>query len=191
MPIDRSLQFIPVRIAILKVDNDPHRNDEAGDLLAKYLLAAGHDLADRARELDDLDAIIRRLERWVADPEVDCVISTGGTGLTARDVTPDALTAVADRDIPGFGELFRNLSIASVGSSAMQSRACGAIAGGTCLFAVPGSPRGAADAWTGILSTQLDSRHRPCNLVALMPGAERRSQAGAAVSRQQPARTQI
>lgn len=181
MPIDPSLPFIPVRIAILKVDNTPHRDDEAGDLLAERLLAAGHDLADRARELDDIAAIIGRLQLWVADPDVDCVISAGGTGLTARDVAPEALAAVADRDIPGFGELFRTLSISSVGSSALQSRACAVIAGETCLFAVPGSPRGAADAWNGILSTQLDSRHRPCNMVDLMPGAARRSRLGAQV----------
>lgn len=178
MPIDPSLPFIPLRIAILKVDDAPDRPDAAGDLLVERLLDAGHRLAHRSRQREDGDAILRRFRSWVTDPGVDCVISAGGTGLTDHDVVPEALAQLHGRDIPGFGELFRSLSFTSVGTSSLQSRACAAVVGDTTLFAVPGSPGGAADAWDGILSSQLDSRHRPCSLVDLMPGAGRRARQG-------------
>ena len=173
MPIDESLTFLPVRIAVLKVDNRSRPDDACGEVLVQKLLDAGHELGDRDRVTEDLDTVTERLRRWIADPEIDCVITAGGTGLTERDVVPEAFAGTWDREIPGFGELFRNLSMASVGTSALQSRACAGVAAGTCLFAVPGSPGGAADAWDGILATQLDSRHRPCNLVELMPRARR------------------
>jgi molybdenum cofactor biosynthesis protein B len=168
MPIDDDLPFTPLRIAILTVGNRSRPDDAAGDLLASRLAAAGHQLGDRDRLAGDLDAITARLRLWIADPGTGCVIVAGGTGLTASDVTPEALARVWDREIPGFGELFRTLSFATVGTSAMQSRACAGVAAGTGLFAVPSSPGGAADAWDGILATQLDSRHRPCSVVGLV-----------------------
>lgn len=158
-----------VRVAVLKVlDNRTRTDDAGGDLLVRLLADAGHHLAARARVDSDIELIATRLREWVEDPEVDCVVAIGGTGLSPRDVTPEALASVWDREIPGFGELFRSLSRSTVGTSALASRACAGIAGNTCLFALPGSPGGVRDAWEGILSDQLDSRHRPCNLVELM-----------------------
>jgi molybdenum cofactor biosynthesis protein B len=174
MPIDEARAFFPVRIAVLKVDNRSRAEDAAGDLLVQRLVEAGHELGDRDRLGPDLEVITERLRQWVADPSIDCVIVTGGTGLTQQDVVPEALASIWDREIPGFGELFRSLSVNTVGTSALQSRACAGVASGTCLFAVPGSPGGAGDAWDGILAAQLDSRHRPCSLVELMPYAQRR-----------------
>lgn len=169
MPIDFSREFVPVRIAVLKVlDNRTRTDDAAGDLLAACIDSAGHELVARERVAADLGAVERRLRGWVDDPAVDAVIVTGGTGLSARDITPEALGLVWDREIPGFGELFRAISRESVGTSALASRACAGIAGETCLFALPGSPGGVRDAWDGILSSQLDSRHKPCNLVEFM-----------------------
>lgn len=178
MPIDPSRPFVPLQIAILKVDDTPSRADAAGDLLIARLLDAGHGLAHRSRERQDAELILQRFRSWVADPGVDCVISAGGTGLTDHDVVPETMALLDGRDIPGFGELFRSISFASVGTSSLQSRACAVVVGDTCLFAVPGSPGGAADAWDGILSTQLDSRHRPCSLVDLMPSAGSRALQG-------------
>ena len=126
-------------------------------------------LAARAIITDDADAIVEQLARWVDDPAIDCVITTGGTGVTGRDVTPEALRRLDGKDIPGFGELFRWLSYQSIGTSTIQSRACAVVARGTYIFALPGSTGAVKDAWNGILSTQLDSRHRPCNFVELMP----------------------
>lgn len=169
MPIDESREFRPVQVALLKVlDNTSRTDDAAGDLLAERLLAAGHRVVARTRAAADVDAVATQLRRWIADPGIDCVISTGGTGLSRRDVAPEALALVWDKEIPGFGELFRSLSMATVGTSALASRACAGIAGDTCLLALPGSPGGVRDAWDGILASQLDSRHKPCNLVELM-----------------------
>ncbi len=170
MPIDESRQFLPVRIAVLTVsDTRGLAEDRSGDTLVARLADAGHELADRAIEKDDVATIVARLHAWIADPQVDCIITTGGTGVTGRDVTPEAVEQVADKMIPGFGELFRMLSYRSIGTSTVQSRACACVAGGTYVFALPGSTGAVKDGWDGILKDQLDSRHRPCNFVELMP----------------------
>ncbi|HIK50535.1 MAG TPA: molybdenum cofactor biosynthesis protein, partial [Oscillatoriales cyanobacterium M59_W2019_021] len=130
---------------------------------------AGHQVVARAIVPDDQDAIVQQLQTWIADPEIDAIISTGGTGITGRDVTPEAFYAVYDKEIPGFGELFRAISYPKIGTSAIQSRATAGVAGGTYLFALPGSTSACRDAWDEILRWQLDSRYRPCNFVALMP----------------------
>jgi molybdenum cofactor biosynthesis protein B len=175
MPIDQSLPFIPVRIAILTVsDSRTFADDRSGDTLVERLQAAGHILADRAILRDDVAAIVTRLNRWIDDPEIDCVISTGGTGVTGRDVTPEAFERVREKEIEGFGELFRWLSYQNIGTSTIQSRATAAVARGTYLFALPGSTGACRDGWDGILATQLDSRHRPCNFVELMPRLQER-----------------
>ncbi len=170
MPIDPALPFIPVRIAVLTVsDTRGPADDRSGDLLVERIAAAGHELADRAIVRDDVAAITARLRGWIADPRVDCVVTTGGTGVTGRDVTPEAFAEVREKEIEGFGELFRWLSHATIGTSTIQSRATAAVAGGTYLFALPGSTGAVRDGWDGILASQLDSRHRPCNFVELMP----------------------
>jgi molybdenum cofactor biosynthesis protein B len=162
--------LIPVRVAVLTVsDTRGLAEDRSGDTLVAQLTQAGHILADRAIVRDEVDAIVTRLEGWIADPDIDCVISTGGTGVTGRDVTPEAFAAVWEKEIPGFGELFRWLSYAKIGTSTIQSRACAGVARGTYLFALPGSTGAVKDGWDGILKDQLDSRHRPCNFVELMP----------------------
>ncbi|CAN5270415.1 molybdenum cofactor biosynthesis protein B [soil metagenome] len=168
--IDESAAFQPVRIAVLTVsDTRTAADDRSGDKLVSLLTDAGHILAERAIIHDDVDAIVARLHAWVDQEEVDCIISTGGTGVTGRDVTPEALARLGGKDIPGFGELFRWLSFAKIGTSTIQSRACAVVVRGTYIFALPGSTGAVGDGWTGILSTQLDSRHRPCNFVELMP----------------------
>jgi molybdenum cofactor biosynthesis protein B len=170
MPIDEKLPFLPVRIAVLTVsDSRDLSEDRSGDILVKRLEGAGHVLADRAIVKDDADLIVARLHGWIDDPMVDCVITTGGTGVTGRDVTPEALARVWDKEIPGFGELFRWLSYAKIGTSTIQSRATAGVARGTYIFALPGSTGAVKDGWDGILATQLDSRHKPCNFVELMP----------------------
>ena len=170
MPIDDSLTFRPVNIAVLTVsDTRGPADDRSGDTLVARLAAAGHVLADRAIERDDADTIVARLRGWIADRQIDAIITTGGTGVTGRDVTPEAVERVADKMIPGFGELFRWLSYAKIGTSTVQSRACACVAGGTYIFALPGSTGAVKDGWDGILQDQLDSRHRPCNFVELMP----------------------
>ncbi len=170
MPIDTALPFIPVRIAVLTVsDTRGPDEDRSGDTLVLRLSEAGHVLADRAIEKDDADLIVARLDRWIGDRQVDCILTTGGTGVTGRDVTPEAVSQVADKMIPGFGELFRWLSYQTIGTSTVQSRACACVARGTYVFALPGSTGAVKDAWDGILKDQLDSRHRPCNFVELMP----------------------
>ena len=170
MPIDESLTFLPVNIAVLTVSDTRDRaSDRSGDTLAARVEAAGHRLVAREILRDEADAIEAQLRRWIADPDVDVVISTGGTGITGRDVTPEAFKRVLEKEIEGFGELFRMLSYRKIGTSTMQSRAIGGVADGTYLFALPGSTGAVKDAWDDILVTQLDSRHRPCNLVELMP----------------------
>ena len=170
MSIDETIAFRPVRIAVLTVsDTRGAADDRSGDTLVGRLTGAGHILADRAIDKDDADVIAARLRGWIADPRIDCVISTGGTGVTGRDVTPEAFARVWDKEIPGFGELFRWLSYAKIGTSTIQSRACAGVAAGTYLFALPGSTGAVKDGWDDILATQLDIRHRPCNFVELMP----------------------
>ena len=170
MPIDDIREFIPVRIAVLTVsDTRGPSEDKSGDTLVERLTTTGHILAARAIERDDLDAIIERLATWIADPDVDVILTTGGTGVTGRDLTPEAVEAVAEKVIPGFGELFRWQSHQTIGTSTIQSRACACVAGGTYIFALPGSTGAVKDAWDGILRDQLDNRFRPCNFVELMP----------------------
>ena len=172
MPIDESLPFRPVRIAILTIsDSRSATDDKSGDKLEALLSDAGHVLAARAIIRDESDLIVSRLHNWIDDPAVDVVITTGGTGVTGRDVTPEALHRLDGKDIPGFGELFRWISFQKIGTSTIQSRACAVVARGTYIFALPGSTGAVTDAWEGILESQLDSRHRPCNFVAhLKPG---------------------
>ena len=170
MPIDETRRFIPVSIAVLTVsDTRTAANDTSGDTLAARVQQAGHLLADRAIERDDVATIERRLRGWIADPAIDVVITTGGTGITGRDVTPEAFDRVLEKRIEGFGELFRMLSYRKIGTSTMQSRAMAGVAGGTYLFALPGSTGAVKDGWDDILVSQLDNRFRPCNLVELMP----------------------
>nr|WP_299905793.1 molybdenum cofactor biosynthesis protein B [Sphingomonas bacterium] len=170
MPIDEDAAFLPVRIAVLTVsDTRTLAEDRSGDTLVARLSAAGHVLADRAIVPDEVARIVSRLHAWIEDPLVDCVITTGGTGVTGRDVTPEAIERVQDKPIPGFGELFRWLSYQTIGTSTVQSRACACVTRGTYIFALPGSTGAVKDGWDGILKDQLDSRHRPCNFVELMP----------------------
>ncbi len=168
--IDENRPFIPVRIAVATIsDTRTAANDTSGDALAARITEAGHELAARTIIKDEADLIEAQLRAWIADPAVDVVITTGGTGVTGRDVTPEAFHRVLDKVIEGFGELFRMLSYAKIGTSTMQSRALGGVANGTYLFALPGSTGAVKDGWDDILRFQLDSRHRPCNLVELMP----------------------
>jgi len=170
MAIDLSRTFKPINIAVLTIsDTRGPDNDTSGDILAERVTAAGHRLAARAIEKDIADVLVQRLDAWIDDPEIDAIVSTGGTGLTGRDVTPEALDRVKTRDIPGFGELFRWLSYKTIGTSTVQSRACAVVARGTYIFALPGSNGAVKDGWDGILAEQLDSRNRPCNFVELMP----------------------
>jgi len=170
VPIDEGRAFVPVRIALLTVsDSRTLAEDRSGDALAERVIRAGHILAERTLLRDDADDIVALLHRWVDDETVDCVIITGGTGLTGRDVTPEALARLDGKDIPGFGEMFRWLSYAKIGTSTIQSRACAVVARGTYVFALPGSPGAVKDGWDDILVHQLDSRFRPCNFVELMP----------------------
>ncbi|HEX9701716.1 MAG TPA: molybdenum cofactor biosynthesis protein B [Rhodospirillales bacterium] len=163
-------EFLPVNIAVLTVsDTRTMADDRSGDTLAERIKAAGHKLIARDIVKDDATIIQAKLKEWIADPTVDVVITTGGTGVTGRDVTPEALAAVSEKDIPGFGELFRWISFQKIKTSTIQSRACAGVAGGTYLFALPGSPGACKDAWDEILVHQLDIRYRPCNFVELMP----------------------
>ena len=170
MPIDPSRTFLPVNIAVLTVsDTRDLSTDRSGETLQSRIEAAGHRCIAREILRDEADLIEAQLRRWIADKEVDCVITTGGTGITGRDVTPEAFKRVMEKEIEGFGELFRMLSYQKIGTSTMQSRAIGGVAQGTYLFALPGSTGACKDAWDDILVWQLDARHRPCNLVELMP----------------------
>jgi molybdenum cofactor biosynthesis protein B len=171
--------FLPVNIALLTVsDSRSLDDDRSGDTLEARILEAGHKLAARTIVKDEQALIVAQLRKWIADPEVDTVISTGGTGLTGRDITPEAFEEVYEKEIKGFGELFRQLSYDTIGTSTMQSRTTGGLAGGTYLFALPGSPGACKDGWDKILKAQLDSRQRPCNLVELMPRLQEHLQTG-------------
>ena len=170
MPINESLPFVPIQIAVLTVsDTRTLENDTSGATLVARIEASGHCCIERAIIRDDAGAIEGVLRGWIARPDIDCVITTGGTGITGRDVTPEAFSRVLEKEIQGFGELFRMLSYQKIGTSTMQSRALGGVAGGTYLFALPGSTGACKDAWDDILRYQLDIRHKPCNLVELMP----------------------
>ena len=171
--IDETREFVPVRIAVLTVsDTRVPETDTSGDALAERLTDAGHLLAARAIERDDRPAIVAHLRRWCADPAIDVVLTTGGTGLTGRDVTVEAHREVYEKEIEAFGTVFTMVSMQKIGTSAVQSRACGGVAQGTYLFALPGSPSACRDAWDEILRWQLDYRHKPCNFVEIMPRLE-------------------
>ncbi len=171
--IDESVAFVPVRIAVLTVsDTRGPGDDRSGDTLVERLVGAGHLLADRGILRDDRAAIAAQLRAWIADPQVDVILTTGGTGLTGRDVTVEAHRDVYEKEIDAFGTVFTIVSMQKIGTSAVQSRACGGVAGGTYLFALPGSPGACRDAWDEILRWQLDLRHRPCNFVEIMPRLE-------------------
>ncbi len=162
--------FVPVNIAILTVsDTRSLETDKSGRTLQELAEADGHQVVVREIVKDTAEAITAKLRAWISEPGVDVVISTGGTGLTGRDVTPEAFKAVMEKEIEGFGELFRWISYQTIGTSTMQSRAIGGLADGTYLFALPGSPGACRDGWREILKAQLDYRHKPCNLVELMP----------------------
>lgn len=168
--IDESKEFLAVQIAVLTIsDTRTPDDDKSGNILVDRLTSAGHVLADRHIVEDEQSEIEAALRHWINNPSVDVIIATGGTGVTGRDVTPEAFEAVYDKAIPGFGELFRWLSYQKIGTSTVQSRATAGVAGGTYLFALPGSPGACKDAWDDILVHQLDYRFRPCNFVELMP----------------------
>jgi len=168
--IDETRPFLPVNIAVLTVsDTRSEADDKSGRTLAELIAGSGHRVVAKKIVRDDKAAIIAQLKTWIADPAIDVVISTGGTGVTGRDVTPEAFHAVYEKEIAGFGELFRFLSYQKVGTSTIQSRATAGVAGGTYLFALPGSPSACRDGWEDIIKHQLDNRHRPCNLVELLP----------------------
>jgi molybdenum cofactor biosynthesis protein B len=171
--IDDTRPFKPVRIAVLTVsDTRDASNDTSGDALVERIAEAGHQLAGRALLRDDQAGITRQLQSWIDDKNVDVVISTGGTGLTGRDVTVEAFRSVFEKEIDGFSVVFHQISYEKVGTSTLQSRACAGVAKGTYLFALPGSTGAVKDGWDGILKWQLDNRHRPCNFVEIMPRLE-------------------
>lgn len=167
---DSTREFVPVRIAVMTVsDTRTRANDTSGDTLEARIKEAGHVVADRVIVPDEKDIIVAQLKKWIGDPTVDAVVSTGGTGLTGRDVTPEAFRTVFEKEIDGFSALFHRISFEKVGTSTIQSRACAGVANGTYLFALPGSPGAVKDGWDGILKLQLDYRHKPCNFVEIMP----------------------
>ena len=168
--IDETRPFIPVRIAVLTVsDTRTEKTDKSGALLASMIEEAGHEVAEHAIVEDDAKGIRKQVKQWINDPEVDVVITTGGTGFTGRDVTPEAVKPLFEKEIDGFSALFHMLSYQKVGTSTVQSRACGGLTGSTYIFCVPGSPGACKDAWYGILKDQLDNRHRPCSFIDIMP----------------------
>jgi molybdenum cofactor biosynthesis protein B len=171
--IDESRTLIPVRIAVLTVsDTRTEKEDKSGDLLAQMIADSGHEVAARAVVRDDVAQIRAKVQGWIADPSVDVVITTGGTGFTGRDVTPEAVKPLFEKEIDGFSVVFHMISFQKVETSTVQSRACGGVTQGTYIFCLPGSPGACRDGWEGILKWQLDSRHRPCNFVEIMPRLE-------------------
>jgi molybdenum cofactor biosynthesis protein B len=168
--IDETRLLRPVRVAVLTVsDTRDEESDTSGALLAERIEAAGHKLAGRALARDEVDVIRARVRSWVASGEIDAIVTTGGTGLTGRDVTPEALTPLFDKTIDGFAVVFHLVSYQSVGLSTLQSRAVAGIIGGVFVFCLPGSNGAVKDGWDKVIAPQLDSRHRPCNMVELMP----------------------
>lgn len=181
--IDESRPFIPVSIAVLTVsDTRSLADDRSGDTLEKRLLAAGHKLADRAIVTDDVEIIQSKVRNWVDSGSVDVVITTGGTGFTGRDVTPDALEPMFEKRMDGFSVIFQQLSYQKIGTSTIQSRATAGVAGSTFIFCLPGSPGACKDGWDGILEKQLDYRHMPCNFVEIMPRLDEHLKRGGAES---------
>jgi molybdopterin adenylyltransferase len=171
--IDETRPFIPVRIAVLTVsDTRTLDDDKSGNTLATLIAEDGHMLAARAIVRDDIPALRAQVQTWIDDPKIDVVISTGGTGFTGRDVTPEALRPLFEKEIDGFSILFHMQSYQKIETSTIQSRACAGLTRGTYIFCVPGSPGACRDAWTGILKWQLNNQHRPCNFVEIMPRLE-------------------
>ena len=170
MPIDTSLDFVPINIAIITIsDSRTIENDTSGDTLEKRIINAGHNIIKRIIIPDDVNKIKNTLEELSLDNEIDCIITTGGTGLTGRDTTPEAIKEIASKHIDGFGELFRQVSFNKIGTSAIQSRAVAALINTTYVFCLPGSTGACKDGWDEILKYQLDIRHKPCNFVEIMP----------------------
>jgi len=168
--IASDIEFIPLNIAVLVVsDSRNEADDKSGKMLVKLLTETGHNLADKKFVTDDLYQIRAVVSKWIADPEIHAVITTGGTGLTGRDVTPEAMKVLYDKEIEGFGEVFRMISYQLIKTSTIQSRAIAGLANGTVLFTLPGSPGACKDGWNEIIKHQLDFRHQPCNLVQMMP----------------------
>jgi molybdenum cofactor biosynthesis protein B len=172
-------EFVPVRIAVMTVsDTRTRENDTSGDVLEARIRDAGHLVVERAIVTDDVGRIAGQLVKWIADPEIDVVISTGGTGLTGRDVTPEAFRSVFEKEIDGFSAVFHRISYDKIGTSTIQSRACAGVSKGTYLFALPGSPGAVNDGWDGILKQQLDYRHKPCNFIEILPRLEEHRRRG-------------
>lgn len=168
--IASDIEFIPLNIAVLVVsDSRNEADDKSGKMLVKLLTETGHNLADKKFVTDDIYQIRAVVSKWIADPEIHAVITTGGTGLTGRDVTPEAMKVLYDKEIEGFGEVFRMISYQLIKTSTIQSRAIAGLANGTVLFTLPGSPGACKDGWNEIIKHQLDFRHQPCNLVQMMP----------------------
>ena len=177
--LDESRPFVPVNIAVLTVsDTRTRADDTSGDTLQKMFEDAGHRIAARAIVPDDVARIRACVSGWIADPEIDVVISTGGTGFTGRDVTPEAVRPLFEKEIDGFSVVFHLISFQKIETSTIQSRACGGVAKGTYIFCLPGSPGACKDGWNGILKWQLDNRHRPCNFVEIMPRLEEHTKRG-------------
>ncbi|GGG40610.1 molybdenum cofactor biosynthesis protein B [Chelatococcus composti] len=178
--IDETRPFIPVSIAVLTVsDTRTLADDRSGDTLAGRIEAAGHRLAARAIVPDDVEEIRKVVKGWIADPGVDVIITTGGTGFTGRDVTPEAIEPLFEKRMDGFSDVFHRISYDKIGTSTLQSRATAGVAGATYIFVLPGSPGACKDAWDGILAAQLDYRHRPCNFVEIMPRLDEHLKRGA------------
>ena len=170
MPLDLNRPFVPLNLAVLTVsDTRTLADDRSGDTLVERLTTAGHRLGDRAIVPDEIEAIRAKVRGWIADPAIDAVITTGGTGFTGRDVTPEALEPLFEKRMDGFSAVFHRISYDKIGTSTLQSRATAGVAGATYVFVLPGSPGACRDAWDGILASQLDYRHRPCNFVEIMP----------------------
>lgn len=177
--LDKNRLFVPVRIAVLTVsDTRGPADDKSGATLAELIAAAGHELAGRVIVTDDVAAIRRQVQSWIDDASVDVVITTGGTGFTGRDVTPEAIRPLFEKEIEGFSSVFHMISFQKVGTSTIQSRACAGLSHGTYIFCLPGSPGACRDAWEGILKSQLDNRHLPCNFVEIMPRLEEHRRKG-------------
>lgn len=168
--IDESIPFIPLRMAVLTIsDTRDEKSDKSGSLLASMIEQAGHQVAARAIVVDDEKDIRKQVKKWIKDPEIDVVITTGGTGFAKRDVTPEAVKPLFDKEVEGFSTVFHMVSYATIGTSTVQSRACAGMAGDTFIFCVPGSPGACKDAWNGVLKYQFDNRHRPCSFIEVMP----------------------
>ena len=171
--IDESRPFIPVRIAVLTMsDTRSLAEDRSGNTLAELITQAGHEVAGRALVKDDIAEIRAKVQGWIADPNIDVVITTGGTGFTGRDVTPEAVKPLFEKEIDGFSVVFHMISFQKIETSTIQSRACGGVANGTYIFCLPGSTGACKDGWNGILKWQLDNRHRPCNFIEILPRLE-------------------